>query len=125
VLVVDDNEDVAESTAVLLRLWGHEVQTVHDGPSALKAAHDFHPEMVLLDIGLPEMTGHEVARRLRSEPEFTSVVLVAMTGYGQEDDKRQSQEAGFNVHLTKPLDPKILEALLSSPASFTNRPSPC
>ena len=115
VLVVDDNVDAAESAAMLLRLWGHEVRTVHDGPSVFQVVRDFQPEVILLDIGLPGMTGYEVAQRLRAQPEFESLVLAAMTGYGREEDRRRSQEAGFDVHLTKPLDPHKLEAVVAAP----------
>jgi CheY-like chemotaxis protein/two-component sensor histidine kinase len=121
VLVVDDNVDAAESTAVLLRLAGHEVKTVYDGPAAIEAARDFQPQVALVDIGLPGMTGHEVARQLRSRPELAGLILAAVTGYGQDEDKRRSQEAGFEVHLTKPLDPNILEAFLAAADSFTTR----
>ena len=117
VLVVDDNVDAAESAAMLLRLWGHEVRTVHDGPSVLQAVRDFGPEVILLDIGLPGLTGYEVAKQLRAQPEFESLVLAAMTGYGQDEDRRRSREAGFDLHLTKPLDPQKLEALVASPQS--------
>jgi PAS domain S-box-containing protein len=115
VLVVDDNVDAAESAAMLLRLGGHQVRTVHDGPSVLKAVRDFRPEIILLDIGLPGMTGYEVAKQLRAQPEFESLLLAAMTGYGQDEDKRRSKEAGFDLHLTKPLDPHKLEAIIASP----------
>jgi PAS domain S-box-containing protein len=120
VLVVDDNVDAAESAALLLRMWGHVVHTVHDGLSVLQAVRDFQPDIILLDIGLPGMTGYEVAQLLRAQPESQSVVLAAITGYGQEADKRRSREAGFNVHLTKPLDPNKLEKLIAVP---TNLPS--
>jgi PAS domain S-box-containing protein len=114
VLVVDDNVDSAESTAMLLRLWGHEAQTVHDGPSVLRAVREFGPEIILLDIGLPGISGYEVAQQLRSQPEFGALLLAAMTGYGQDEDRRRSREAGFDHHLTKPLDPEKLEALIAS-----------
>jgi PAS domain S-box-containing protein len=114
ILVVDDNVDAAESAAMLLRLWGHEVRTVHDGLSVLQAVRDFGPEVILLDIGLPGMTGYEVAKQLRAQPEFKSLLLAAMTGYGQDEDRRRSREAGFDLHLTKPLDPLKLEAVVAS-----------
>jgi PAS domain S-box-containing protein len=117
VLVVDDNVDAADSAAILLRLWGHEVQTVYDGLGVLPAVRDFRPDVILLDIGLPGMTGYEVAEQLRAQPGLGSVVLAAMTGYGQEEDRRRAREAGFNVHLTKPLDPTTLQALVTAPAS--------
>jgi PAS domain S-box-containing protein len=119
VLVVDDNVDAAESAAMLLRMWGHLVQTAYNGPAALEAERAFQPEVVLLDIGLPGMSGYQVAEQLRSRPESRALVLVALTGYGQEEDRRRAREAGFNYHLTKPPDPGILEALLASPYSFS------
>jgi two-component system CheB/CheR fusion protein len=117
VLVVDDNVDAADSAAMLLRLWGHEVQTVYDGLAVLQAVRDFRPEVILLDIGLPGMTGYEVAQQLRAQPGLGSVVLAAMTGYGQDEDRRRSRAAGFNHHLTKPLDPLTLQALIESRAT--------
>jgi CheY-like chemotaxis protein len=102
---------------MLLRFLGHEVQMAHDGPSALAAVREFRPEMVLLDIGLPGMSGYEVARELRARPEGRGIVLAAVTGYGQEDDRRQSREAGFDYHLTKPLAPSTLTAFVASPGS--------
>ena len=103
VLVVDDNVDGAESLALLLRLDGHEVRLAHDGPSALAAAPAFRPEVILLDIGLPGgMDGYQVARRLRQLPGLGEAFLVALTGYGQEEDRRRSREAGCDAHLVKP-----------------------
>jgi CheY-like chemotaxis protein len=113
VLVVDDNADAAESVAMVLRVRGHEVRTAHDGPAALNAAEQYRPEAVLLDIGLPGMDGYEVARRLRERAWMKGVRLVALTGYGQEEDKRRAAEAGFDQHLTKPVDPAALENLLA------------
>ena len=113
VLVVDDNHDSAESLAVLLRLLGQEVELAHDGPSALEAAAAFEPELVLLDIGLPGLSGLEVARRLRQTPVGKQARLIAMTGYGQEEDRRRSMEAGFDRHLVKPIDPELVEGLLA------------
>ena len=114
VLVVDDNADAAESIGVLLQLWGHEVRLAHSGEEALQAVSDFHPHVVLLDIGLPVMDGYEVARRLRRELGGEEAVVVALTGYGQESDRRQAQEAGFDHHLTKPVEPEALQELLAS-----------
>ena len=113
VLVVDDNEDSAASLGELLSLWGHEIQTAHDGKHALAAAREWQPEIILLDIGLPGMDGYEVARFLREDPATSSTILVALTGYGQEEDRRRSQEAGFNQHLTKPVELDRLQAVLS------------
>jgi PAS domain S-box-containing protein len=113
VLVVDDKVDNAESLAFLLRLNLHEVRTAYDGQEALEAARDWRPEVILLDIGLPHLDGLEVARRLRHDLGMKEVLLVAMTGYGQEEDKRRSQEAGFNAHLVKPVDLDTLRTLLA------------
>lgn len=97
-------------------MGGHDVRVAHDGPAALEAAHAYRPEVVLLDIGLPGMTGYEVARRLRQEPPAGLALLIALTGYGQEEARRRSSEAGFDVHLTKPVDPADLKELLVRPA---------
>jgi CheY-like chemotaxis protein len=113
VLVVDDNRDIAYSFEILLDLWGHEVQTAFDGPTALEITHTFQPEIVLLDIGLPGMDGYEVARCLRAEY-GQRIKLIALTGYGQEKDKEQAKEAGFNHHLTKPPQLEALKDLLAS-----------
>jgi signal transduction histidine kinase/DNA-binding response OmpR family regulator len=114
VLVVDDHVDAAASLAMLLRLYGHEVRTASDGPSALEEARSFRPEVVLLDIGLPGMDGYEVARRLRKEIPDDHITLAALTGYGQDRDRSRSQEAGFDHHLVKPVDPEALQRLLTS-----------
>jgi PAS domain S-box-containing protein len=114
VLVVDDNIDSAESMALLLKLGGHEVQLAHDGQAALDIARMFQPNVVLLDIGLPRMDGYEVARRLRNDPALQKTVLIALTGYGQAEDRRQSKMAGFDHHFIKPVDPEALEALINS-----------
>jgi PAS domain S-box-containing protein len=113
VLVVDDNEDAADSLATVLDLHGHETRTAYDGPSALAAAHAFAPEVVFLDIGMPGMSGHEVARRLRDDPALAGAFLVAPTGWGGQDDKRRTREAGFNFHLTKPVDVAAVEDVLA------------
>jgi CheY-like chemotaxis protein len=114
VLVVDDNQDSAETIAMLIELWGHQARIVHNGPAALTEAPDWRPEVVLLDIGLPGIDGYEVARRLRQEPVMAGALLIAMTGYGQERDRRMSSEAGFDHHLVKPVDPAVLQKLLAS-----------
>jgi two-component system CheB/CheR fusion protein len=112
VLVVDDNRDSAESMAMLLQATGHEVRTAHEGPDALAIAPEFRPAFVLLDIGLPGMNGYAVAERLRALPGFDKVVLIAMTGYGQEEDRKRSKQAGFDHHLVKPIDfDKLTEIL--------------
>ncbi len=115
ILVVDDNIDAARSLARLLsRLYGQEVQVAHDGPEALEKAGEFRPEVVLLDIGLPGMSGYQVAERLRGRPEFESTLIVALTGWGQEDDRRRSVESGIDRHLVKPVKPEdILDLLVA------------
>jgi PAS domain S-box-containing protein len=113
-LIVDDNKDAAESLALLLRLQGHEVRVAHDGPSALTIATSYLPHMVFLDIGMPGMDGYEVARRMREQPGLTAVKLAALTGWGQQEDRRRTAEAGFNHHLVKPLEAKTLERLLDN-----------
>jgi CheY-like chemotaxis protein len=101
--------------AMLLRRTGPEVRTAHDGPAALDAARSQPPDVVLLDIGLPGMSGLEVAHRLRQDVGLNGVLLVALTGYGQEEDKQRSQEAGFNAHMVKPVDLDALAELLARP----------
>ena len=113
VLVVDDNVDGAESLAKMLQICGHETRTAHSGPEALDAARPFNPEVVFLDIGLPGMNGYEVAKRLRGEPSLSGAVLVALTGWGSDDDKRRSREAGFDFHLTKPVELTAIERILA------------
>ena len=114
ILVVDDNVDSAKSLARLLeRLYGQEVRVAHDGPEALAAAEEFRPELVLLDIGLPGMDGNEVARRLRSRPEFEGTRIVALTGWGQESDVERSRAAGFDHHLVKPADTEAILELIA------------
>jgi PAS domain S-box-containing protein len=114
VLVVEDERSVAEMLVMLLKLWGHTVRAAYDGPAALLTASTFHPEVVLCDIGLPGMDGYEVARQLRQLDGEDNPVLIAITGYGQEEDRRRSARAGFDQHLTKPVDPLALEKLLFS-----------
>ncbi len=114
VLVVDDNEDSAMTMVMLLEVGGHQATVAHDGLTALTVARDFKPHVVLLDIALPEMNGYEVAKRMRMMPELARTVIVAMTGYGQDDDRRRSAEAGFTEHLVKPIDPSALERVVAS-----------
>lgn len=115
VLVVDDNVDAAQILGLLLESIGHKVQTAHDGLTALEAARVFMPDVVLLDVGLPRMDGYEVARHLRGKRETANVLLVALTGYGREEDRRRCHEAGFDVHLIKPIGLEALESLLARP----------
>jgi CheY-like chemotaxis protein len=114
VLVVDDNRDAAESLGLLLRLGGAEVRVVNDGPSALQALPAYRPTVVLLDIGMPKMDGYEVARQIRQQPEWRDVMLIALTGWGQEEDRRRTSQAGFDHHLLKPADMNALESLFMS-----------
>jgi DNA-binding response OmpR family regulator len=117
VLVVDDNIDAADSIAALLTLSGHEVQTAHDGHAAVRMALSFRPEFIFLDLGLPGLDGFAVAQRLRAEPGFETVRLIAVTGYGTEQDRRRTLESGFDQHYLKPVDPKFLESLLGNVSS--------
>ena len=120
VMVVDDNADAADSLSLLLKASGHEVRTAYDGLSALEVAIEFQPNVVLLDIGLPGINGYEVAKRLRSQPDFSRTVLVALTGYGTETDKQLSMDAGFNHHLVKPASfSKVKEILFTVSEQLT------
>jgi PAS domain S-box-containing protein len=114
ILIVDDNGDAAESLAELLALLGHETSTAHDGVAALDMAERLRPSVVLLDIGLPGMSGHDVARAIRREPWGADMLLIALTGWGQTEDRTRSRRAGFDHHLVKPLDLSQLEELISS-----------
>jgi len=113
-LVVDNNRDAARSLALLLQLTGNEVHTAHDGEEAVAAASALRPQVILLDIGMPKLNGYDAARRIREQPWGKTVVLVAMTGWGQEEDRRRSSTAGFDHHLVKPVDLKALQSLLMS-----------
>jgi signal transduction histidine kinase/DNA-binding response OmpR family regulator len=112
ILVVDDNRDAAEGTAAVLEMEGHEVRMAADGEAALAAASDFRPDVVVLDIGLPLLDGYEVAHRLRRAPATQSVFLIALTGYGQKEDRQAAQDAGFDRHFVKPADPAALLACI-------------
>jgi CheY-like chemotaxis protein len=113
ILVADDNEDAAESLMLLLQLAGHDVHIVFDGDAAVAAAARLRPDVALVDIGMPKLNGYEVARRIRDHPWGADVHLVALTGWGQQADKRQAEEAGFDVHLVKPVAPEALDRLLA------------
>jgi PAS domain S-box-containing protein len=121
VLVVDDNRDAADGLALLLDLHGHETRVAYEAEGALEAAKAFRPDVAILDIGMPVMDGYELARRLKKTPEAEKTVLVAMTGWGQEEDVRKSREAGFDHHLVKPSEPAVLEKLLAEVAARRNR----
>jgi CheY-like chemotaxis protein len=108
VLVVDDNADSAQSLAALLSIQGHQVRTAVDGAEGLDVAESFRPDVVVLDLGMPGMDGYETARRLRARPWAGSVLLLALTGWSQDEDRSRSREAGFDEHLVKPVDPERL-----------------
>jgi CheY-like chemotaxis protein len=114
VLVVDDNVDTALSFSMLLNASGHEALTAHDGPTAIKIANEMLPDAILLDIGLPGLNGYEVAKRIRLNPELNNTVLVALTGYGQDEDRQTSMEAGFNFHLVKPASFQQIKTILAT-----------
>jgi two-component system, sensor histidine kinase len=112
ILLADDNIDFATSLGALLKAKGHDVKVVHDGAEALKAAAEFRPEIAFLDIGMPHVHGYEVARRMRQSSETARCVLIAVTGWGQESDRKRAREAGFDRHLTKPVDPNEIQKIL-------------
>jgi CheY-like chemotaxis protein len=114
ILVVDDNVDSAESLAAFLQMHGHSTRVAHTPSEALAIQSEFRPDVMFLDIGLPEMSGYEVARRVRAAPHGTSTCLVAITGWGGERDKENARAAGFNAHLTKPVDLSAVQMLLHS-----------
>jgi CheY-like chemotaxis protein len=113
ILVADDNEDSALSMAMMLKIMGNDVRMARDGVEAVEAAKEFRPEMILLDIGMPRMNGYDACRRIREMDFGRDVIIVALTGWGQDEDKRRSKEAGFDRHLIKPIDPEAIEKLLA------------
>lgn len=113
ILVVDDNADAAESLAMLLEILGHETRVAHDGEAAVRVAAEYRPEVVLMDLGMPRVNGTEAARRIRLESWGKDMFLVALTGWGADDDRRRTQEAGFDRHLVKPVDLDALTKLLA------------
>ncbi len=113
---MDDDRDSAESMAIILEMSGHDVRKAHNGPDALRAASDYRPDVVLMDIGMPGMSGHEVAQKMRETSATRDVVLIAMTGYGRQVDREQSRAAGFDHHLVKPLDFEKLNEVLTASA---------
>ena len=113
VLIIEDTRDSARTLRILLSKYGHEVEVAHSGTAGVDKARQWHPDVVLCDLGLPEMDGYEVARTLRREPELASTRLIAVSGYGQDEDRRLSQLAGFDLHLTKPVQPDALKRLLA------------
>jgi DNA-binding response OmpR family regulator len=114
VLIVDDNQDAADTLALLMKLEGYTVAVANDGSTALAEESTFQPQLVLLDIGMPGMDGYEVARELRARAPGKSLVIVAVTGYGQPEDRARAKEAGFSDHLTKPINPLKLKATIKA-----------
>jgi CheY-like chemotaxis protein len=114
VLVADDNKNTADSLGMLLTAWGHEPLIAYDGLAALKKGQNDHPDVALLDLGLPGMDGYRLAQQLRREPALKNITLIAVTGYKWKDAHLRSQEYGFDHHLVKPVDPKQLESLLAT-----------
>ena len=112
-LVVDDNVDAAEGLAAMLQIWGYTVETAYDGPSAIERARAKPPNGAILDIGLPQMNGYEVARRLRADPATKDALLIALSGYGQDEDRQRARDAGFDHHFVKPIEPSALLAWLA------------
>jgi len=115
VLVADDNRDAADSLAFMLRVAGHDVRIAYDGQQALDLAETFRPSLALVDIGMPRLNGYETARRLREKSYGADLTLIALTGWGQPDDRNRSLAAGFDHHVVKPIDPPLLERLLAAP----------
>ena len=112
ILVVDDNEDAADMLVSALKALGHEIRTAHDAPTALSVALEFIPQVALLDIGLPVMDGYDLGQRLRGDPRLAGIRLIALTGYGMEEDRRRSHEAGFEAPMVKPMDLDRLNAII-------------
>lgn len=123
VLVVDDNEASAKTMGWMMEFYGHEIKIAHDGPSAIKTALEYRPSIILLDIGLPGMNGYEVCKAMRLEPSLKNAILIAQTGWGQPEHRQRSKEAGFNHHLTKPVDIKTLEKLLKDISPSASLPA--
>jgi|WetSurMetagenome_2_1015567.scaffolds.fasta_scaffold374399_2 CheY-like chemotaxis protein len=120
VLIVDDNVDAADMLATLLQLDGHDVRIAHDAETALHVAGEFTPEVGLFDIGLPQTDGYELARQVRGDKRLLDMYLVAVTGWGEEDDRRRAAEAGFDSHITKPAEPEALRQVLASATACQN-----
>jgi CheY-like chemotaxis protein len=118
ILVIEDNRDSADILRLLLECYGYQVEVAYTGPDGVKAAEQYQPDVVLCDIGLPGLDGYGVARRLRDNPATAKAGLIAVTAYGQDEDRRRSHEAGFEHHLVKPVDPDVLQRVLN----FSGRP---
>ncbi len=115
-LVVDDNADAADTFAMMLGLSGHETRMAYGGLEALTLARDFRPDVIFLDLGMPGMSGLEVARKMRADPALAHVLLVAVTGWGADEDRKKSKEAGFDIHLTKPVKFESIEEVMKTPS---------
>jgi CheY-like chemotaxis protein len=124
VLIVEDHRDTARTLELLLRFCGHEVRVEHDGAAGVAAALAFHPEVVLCDIGLPGLDGYGVAGALKSDPDARAAYLIAVSGYGREEDRRRGAASGFDLHLTKPVDPTELIQMLADRATRTSSSLP-
>jgi CheY-like chemotaxis protein len=124
VLIVDDNRDATDSMAMLLRMEGYAVRVAYDGPQALDAVREARPDVILLDIGLPGMDGFQVAQRVRADPQNSAIVIVAVSGYGQDEHRARSSEAGCDHHLVKPIEPSVVSELLASLHSSRHGASP-
>lgn len=122
ILVADDNKDAADMLALVLKALGHEVRTAYDGELAVEAAKSFLPDVCLLDIGMPRLDGYGACRKLREQPWGRDVMLVALTGWGTEEDRRRGKEAGFDAHLVKPVEPDALRDLLSEALPSPRKP---
>jgi CheY-like chemotaxis protein len=118
IMIADDNKDAADALGMLLELAGHDVRMVYNGRSALTLARTFRPDVAFIDIGMPDMTGYEVAQQLRRKPLGSGPFLVALTGWGQDDDRRRAREAGFDRHMTKPVDSEEVDGLIAAATSF-------
>lgn len=114
VLIVDDNNAAAKMLSMVVKLMGNEVRVASDGLEAIEIAEEFRPDVVLMDIGMPRMNGNEAARHIRQQSWGQDILMIALTGWGQDEDKRQTKEAGFNHHLVKPADPAELRQLIAS-----------
>ena len=113
ILIVDDNRDSADTLSMMLRLTGNDTRTAYDGQEGVDLAGDFRPDLLLFDIGLPKLDGYEACRRIREQPWGAGMILIAVTGWGQDEDRQRSREAGFAFHLVKPVAPDVLEKLLA------------
>jgi len=116
VLVVDDNKDSAQTLAMMLKIMGNDVRTAHDGLEAIEKAQEYLPQVILLDLGMPKLNGYDVCRRIREQSWGTSIVIIALTGWGQAEDRQRTKEAGFDHHLVKPVDVAKLKELLDAAA---------